>query len=131
MGNSTVNCHVQPHKFLFVSKSIGSSACVRRRWIHLMSLPAEIWTQIFGLAADEDILFQPGFPTSLAESAWCRDYWKLRFDVNESSAEWSLRSPEQALDILQRRSYATKKVRCGTYLDIILKSTVLGYHMYL
>lgn len=95
-----------------------------------MSLPAEIWTQIFGLAADEDILFQPGFPTSLAESAWCRDYWKFRLDVNDPS-EWNLRSPEQALDILQKRSYATKKVSSGPYLDIILKSTALGYHMYL
>jgi hypothetical protein len=71
-----------------------------------MSLPAEVWTRIFELAADDDILFRPGIPTSLTESAWYQDYnWK-----NYPALEWKLRSPEQAMDVLQRRSYATKKV---------------------
>ena len=65
-------------------------------------LPSEIWSQIFDLAADEDILFLPGIPTSMAESAWYRD-----IIVNE----WRLRSPQEAMNMLQRRSYATKKVR--------------------
>lgn len=76
----------------------------------MSALPAEIWTQIFDLAADEDLLFQPGIPTSLAESAWVQDYWKSQIK-DESTSKWSLRAPEQAMDILQRRSYGTKKVR--------------------
>ncbi|KAF8891483.1 hypothetical protein CPB84DRAFT_1683298 [Gymnopilus junonius] len=63
-------------------------------------LPAEIWTQIFDLAADEDILFQPGIPTGMAESAWAKDRI-----IND----WRLRSPQEAMNMLQRRSYATKK----------------------
>ena len=69
-----------------------------------MSLPAEIWARIFDLAADDDILFRPGIPTSLAESAW---YWKT---YEDGVSEWTIRSPEVAMDILQKRSYATKKV---------------------
>jgi hypothetical protein len=64
-------------------------------------LPPEIWSQIFDLAADEDILFHPGIPTAMAESAWYKD-----IIINE----WRLRSPREAMNILQRRSYATKKV---------------------
>ena len=45
-------------------------------------LPSEIWSQIFDLAADEDILFRPGIPTAMAESAWYKDIiineWRLR-----------------------------------------------------
>jgi hypothetical protein len=64
-------------------------------------LPSEIWSQIFDLAADEDILFLPGIPTAMAESAWYRD---IIVD------EWRLRSPREAINMLQRRSYAIKKV---------------------
>jgi hypothetical protein len=63
--------------------------------------PAEIWTQIFDLAADEDVIFQYGLPTSMAESAW----YKNGLD------QWLLRSPADALNLVQRRSYKTKKVR--------------------
>ncbi|KAJ7727419.1 hypothetical protein DFH07DRAFT_906498 [Mycena maculata] len=62
-------------------------------------LPAELWTQIFDLAADEDVLFQHGLPTTMAESAWFKDFF----------GEWALRSPQDAIDLMQRRSYATKK----------------------
>lgn len=72
-----------------------------------MFLPAEIWTRIFDLAADDDILFRPGIPTSLAESAWCQGYY---IGSGGSAPEWKLRSPEQAMDILQKRSFATKQV---------------------
>ncbi|KIM38035.1 hypothetical protein M413DRAFT_448073 [Hebeloma cylindrosporum] len=68
-------------------------------------LPSEIWSQIFDLAADEDILFLPGIPTAMAESAWYRD-----IIVNE----WRLRSPREAMNVLQRRSYATKKAIIST-----------------
>lgn len=67
-----------------------------------LELPAEIWTHIFDLAADEDILFRYGIPTVMAESAWYKDPI-----INE----WRLRSPGEAMNLLQRRSYATKKVR--------------------
>lgn len=65
----------------------------------LVDLPAEIWIQIFYLAADEDIIIQHGLPTILAKSAWYKDG-----DV------WKLRSPQEAMELLQRRSYAMKKV---------------------
>ena len=64
-----------------------------------VDLPAEIWIQIFYLAADEDIIIQHGLPTVLAESAWYKD-----------KDEWKLRSPQEAMEMLQRRSYAMKKV---------------------
>lgn len=73
-----------------------------------MPLPAEIWARIFDLAADDDILFRPGIPTTLAESAWCKDDRKTY--LTRGNPEWALRSPEQAMDVLQRRSYSTKKV---------------------
>ena len=65
----------------------------------VVDLPAEIWIQIFYLAADEDIIIQHGLPTVLAESAWYKD-----------GVEWKLRSPQEAMEMLQRRSYAMKKV---------------------
>ena len=64
-----------------------------------IDLPAEIWIQIFYLAADEDIIIQHGLPTVLAESAWYKN-----------GDEWKLRSPQEAMEMLQRRSYAMKKV---------------------
>ncbi|KAF8198534.1 hypothetical protein BJ912DRAFT_951753 [Pholiota molesta] len=70
-----------------------------------LELPAEIWTQIFDLAADEDILFQPGIPTIMVESAWYKD---IIID------QWRLRSPGEAMNLLQRRSYATKKAIIST-----------------
>ncbi|KAJ7890153.1 hypothetical protein B0H14DRAFT_2690728 [Mycena olivaceomarginata] len=65
----------------------------------MADLPAELWTHIFDLAADEDVLFQHGLPATMAESAWYKDF----------SGKWTLRSPKDALDLVQRRSYATKK----------------------
>ncbi|KAJ6546204.1 hypothetical protein DFH09DRAFT_649296 [Mycena vulgaris] len=62
-------------------------------------LPAELWAQVFDLAADEDVIFQLGLPTTMAESAWFKNFF----------GEWALRSPQDALDLVQRRSYATKK----------------------
>jgi hypothetical protein len=64
-----------------------------------LDLPSEIWTQIFDLAADEDLIFQYGLPTSMAESAWFKSVIE----------EWALRTPQEALNLIQRRSYATKK----------------------
>ncbi|KAJ7141740.1 hypothetical protein C8R43DRAFT_1097724 [Mycena crocata] len=49
----------------------------------MSDLPAELWTHVFDLAADEDVIFQHGLPTTI--------------------------SPQDALDLVQRRSYATKK----------------------
>lgn len=65
-----------------------------------LKLPAELWTQIFDLSSDEDIIFQYGLPNAMAESAW----YKNLHD------EWTLRTPQEALNSIQRRSYATKKV---------------------
>ncbi|PBK66986.1 hypothetical protein ARMSODRAFT_915929 [Armillaria solidipes] len=72
------------------------------------SLPSEILSAIFTLAADEDVLFHHVLPTSMAGSVWFRNTLGL----------WSLRSPGEALNALQRRSYSTKKsiiLTCKTF----------------
>jgi hypothetical protein len=46
------------------------------------------------LATDEDILFCPGIPTAMAESAWYKD-----IVING----WKLRSPREVMNVLQRR----------------------------
>lgn len=85
-----------------------------------MELPDEILTQIFDLAADEDVIFQYGLPTVMAETAWFQN----------ALDEWALRSPQEAVNIIQRRSYATKKV--SIYEDflrsLLITCSVLGYH---
>ncbi|CCL98970.1 uncharacterized protein FIBRA_00978 [Fibroporia radiculosa] len=67
-------------------------------------LPAEIWLLIFHYAVEDGSLFDYDLPTSLTESSW----FKLVF------GGWSLRSPAEALNLLQRRSYATKKAISST-----------------
>jgi hypothetical protein len=67
----------------------------------MVELPDEIWTQIFDLAVDEDVIFQYWLPTSMAECAWFRHI---------SGDHWVLRTPQEALNLVQRRSYFTKKV---------------------
>ncbi|KIY48402.1 hypothetical protein FISHEDRAFT_43360 [Fistulina hepatica ATCC 64428] len=67
-------------------------------------LPAEVWKQIFDLAADEDIIFGHGVPTSMVESAWFKNVFN----------EWTLRTPQEAINQIQRRSYATKKAIIST-----------------
>ncbi|KAI6017129.1 hypothetical protein EDC04DRAFT_2576873 [Pisolithus marmoratus] len=62
-------------------------------------LPPELWSYIFDLAADEDVIFYPGLPTSMAQSTWSRAIYD----------EWSVRTPQDTINIIQRRSYATKK----------------------
>ncbi|KAJ6613510.1 hypothetical protein B0H10DRAFT_2222157 [Mycena sp. CBHHK59/15] len=68
------------------------------------ALPAELWTQVFDLAADEDVIFQYGIPGVMAESAWFKNVFE----------EWVLRPPQDALHLVQRRSYATKKAIVAT-----------------
>ena len=65
-----------------------------------LALPSEIWNQIFDLASDEDVIFQYGLPTVMAESAWFKNPF----------GEWTLRSPQEAINLVQRRAYFTKKV---------------------
>ncbi|KAJ6571288.1 hypothetical protein B0H19DRAFT_1129647 [Mycena capillaripes] len=65
----------------------------------MLDLPGELWTHVFDLAADEDVIFQHGLPTTMAESAWFKTF----------HGEWALRSPQDALGLVQTRSYATKK----------------------
>ncbi|PPR03726.1 hypothetical protein CVT24_007374, partial [Panaeolus cyanescens] len=83
----------------------------------ITSLPSEILTQIFDAASDEDIIFQPGLCTSLAESVWYKS--KLfSTNINEGgsrgdgrerwSGEWRLRSPQEAMNMIQRRAGVTK-----------------------
>jgi hypothetical protein len=64
-------------------------------------LPPELWSHIFDLAADEDVIFYPGLQTSMAQSTWSKSPW----------SSWTVRTPQDTINIIQRRSYATKKVR--------------------
>ncbi|KAH7908860.1 hypothetical protein BJ138DRAFT_1011934 [Hygrophoropsis aurantiaca] len=68
-------------------------------------LPPELWSHIFALAADEDVLFSPLLPTSFAPSTWTRHIF---------THDNTLRTPHDALCILQRRNYHTKKAIAGT-----------------
>ncbi|KAJ7469698.1 hypothetical protein FB451DRAFT_1476595 [Mycena latifolia] len=52
-------------------------------------LPSEVWTQVFDLAADEDLIFEYGLPTTMSESEWFEDYF----------GDWALRSPQDVLDL--------------------------------
>jgi hypothetical protein len=70
----------------------------------MITLPAELWNAIFDIAADEDIIFDHGLPTVMAESTWFN-----------SADQWQLRAPQESLHLVQRRSYATKKVRSSIY----------------
>ncbi|KAH0582119.1 hypothetical protein J132_08013 [Termitomyces sp. J132] len=69
-----------------------------------MDLPSEIWTQIFDIAADEDVIFQYGLPTMMSESTWVKGF----------ASKWALRRPSDTLNFIQRRSYATKKAIIST-----------------
>ncbi|KAL0956349.1 hypothetical protein HGRIS_002499 [Hohenbuehelia grisea] len=71
-------------------------------------LPAELWIKIFDLAADEDVIYQFGLPTMMAQSAWFKNI------LSSGPGGWTLRSPQEALNLLQRRSYATKKAIIST-----------------
>ncbi|KAJ7200156.1 hypothetical protein GGX14DRAFT_660667 [Mycena pura] len=84
----------------------------------MLDLPAEIWTHVFDIAADEDVIFHHGLPTAMAESAWFKDF----------HGEWALRSPQDALELIQRRSYGTKKARHSRLLTLcaILDSSSAG-----
>ncbi|KIJ63862.1 hypothetical protein HYDPIDRAFT_168287 [Hydnomerulius pinastri MD-312] len=62
-------------------------------------LPPELWSHIFDLAADEDTIFYPGLQTSMAQSTWSKSVW----------GDWTVRTPQDTINIIQRRSYATKK----------------------
>ncbi|KAF9220849.1 hypothetical protein BS17DRAFT_810496 [Gyrodon lividus] len=62
-------------------------------------LPPELWSHIFDLAADEDVIFYPGLQTSMAPSTWSKSPW----------GGWTVRTPQDTINIIQRRSYATKK----------------------
>ncbi|KAF5349226.1 hypothetical protein D9756_009487 [Leucocoprinus leucothites] len=64
-----------------------------------MDLPAEILVQIFKLAADDDLIFQYGMQTSFSVHAWYKAI----------HGGWQLRSPREALNFIQKRSYFTKK----------------------
>lgn len=66
----------------------------------MIDLPAELWNSIFNLASDEGAIFDHSLPTVMAESIWFLSLFK----------EWQLRTPQESLNLIQRRSYSTKKV---------------------
>ncbi|KAG7095042.1 hypothetical protein E1B28_005832 [Marasmius oreades] len=72
-------------------------------------LPDELWIQIFELALDEDILLQPTLPTSMSQYAW---YIHTNPDTLEE--EWALRSPQEALAVIQRENWDLKRTLSKT-----------------
>ncbi|KAF9240411.1 hypothetical protein BU15DRAFT_74003 [Melanogaster broomeanus] len=62
-------------------------------------LPPELWSHIFDLAADEDVIFYPGLQSAMAQSTWYKLLW----------GGWIVRTPRDTINMIQRRSYATKK----------------------
>lgn len=84
-------------------------------------LPAELWTRIFDLAADEDIILKYGLPTIMAECAWFKNVF----------GEWTLRSPQEALNLVQRRSYATKKVRLCVLVTFLCVGSGGASHLFI
>lgn len=79
----------------------------------MVELPSEILNTIFDLAADEHVIFDPRLPNSMAESTW----------FTPLPDQWQLRTPQDSLNLIQRRSYATKKV-CGQIVTLSLNSCV-------
>jgi hypothetical protein len=73
----------------------------------MIDLPAELWNAIFDIAADEDIIFDHNLPTVMVESTWFNSLPQL---------QWQLRTPQDSLHLVQKRSYATKKVRSSLYM---------------
>ena len=67
-----------------------------------VDLPAEIWLQIFYYASEDDVLLDHALPTSMVESSWFKTVF---------NGQWMLKSPNENINTMQRRSYATKKVR--------------------
>ncbi|KAH7919493.1 hypothetical protein BV22DRAFT_1022922 [Leucogyrophana mollusca] len=62
-------------------------------------LPPELWSHIFSLASDEDIILYPGLPTSFVPAAWYRYTF---------TPQLTLRTPQKALCILQCFAKPTK-----------------------
>ncbi|ESK92011.1 hypothetical protein Moror_10295 [Moniliophthora roreri MCA 2997] len=71
--------------------------------ISITMLPDELWLHIFEYATDEDVLLQPALPTAMSDYAWY-----IHEDSEEGSREWKLRSPEEALDVVQREAWKVK-----------------------
>ncbi|KAF7971329.1 hypothetical protein HWV62_21420 [Athelia sp. TMB] len=70
----------------------------------MVELPSEILNTIFDLAADEHVIFDPSLPNSMAESTW----------FTPLPDQWQLRTPQDSVNLIQRRSYATKKAIIST-----------------
>lgn len=64
-------------------------------------LPPELWLQIFHYAAEDEPLFDYALPTSMTESSWSK---------RVMSDGWTLRAPNDLIEIMHRKSFATKKV---------------------
>ena len=81
-------------------------------------LPDELWQSIFRHAVDDSLSEHRWQPTIMAECAW----------FNNGLDEWKLRRPEQAIELLQRRDYRTKKA--GTFLCYVaLRELMVGYRL--
>ncbi|EED80420.1 predicted protein [Postia placenta Mad-698-R] len=68
-------------------------------------LPPELWLQIFHYAAEDEPLFDYALPTSMTESSWSK---------RVMSDGWTLRAPNDLIEIMHRKSFATKKAIVST-----------------
>jgi hypothetical protein len=83
----------------------------------LNDLPHEILISIFELAADEDIIFDKELPTAF--SAYSRY-------LGGRTCQWTLITPQESLNLRQRRSYITKKVRLYIPMTMVRHDTIFA-----
>jgi hypothetical protein len=68
-----------------------------------LELPSEIWEAIFDLATEDERIYKTQLPNAMDRSEWFP-----RFEGG-----WIPRGPQEVVNSLQRKGYATKKVSCG------------------
>lgn len=72
------------------------------------ALPSELWQSIFELTTDDEAILRHEFPMAMACSEWFRQIY----------GPWILRSPQEVLNSLQRKGYATKKASESAWLSL-------------
>jgi hypothetical protein len=81
----------------------------------ISDLPEEILASIFGLAGDEDIIFDKELPNAFSTTSLVR--------------QTMLHAQLQSLNLCQRRSYATKKVCLGPFFSVSMTMVVFITHL--
>lgn len=89
-----------------------------------MHLPPEIWLAVFqlALAPEDSVVLTRTLPTSMEDSSWVKMLY----------GNWTLRTPQESVNVIQRGRYITLKVLSDSCCSSIPVLTVtLGYHSHL